>query len=404
MFTRTHRVALTSIALAFASPATADSVVTPIDESTFLQLVTKGPHALALGDRARAAYAAVGTASVVPNPTLSYEREAVPSLDTRDDYVRLGWTLDVAGRRGLARGAARAGADAERAGVEHAVLALQLDARLAFLDALYTREHLARLDDARTALQTIVDSLRTRSAQGDASSYDFERAALELELLDDERMNARRELAIAQLRLGGFIGRPTTPYDATGTVTLPRPLDQSLAPARSDVLAARARERQADRELASARRTWIPRFDLVVGMIASASGPADGLGYIVGIGGELPVFDRGGAHAAKARAEVKRWRSEADALALTATAEVAQAHRELALRIEQAEAYAAGPAKHAVDLQKRAIVAYREGDRSILELLDVQRTARDVLVHVLELAYRARRAELALWRALGRTP
>ena len=404
MFTRTHRVAMTSIALAIASPSTADNVVVTIDESTFLQRVATAPHVRALDDRARAAHAAVGAAAVLPNPTLSYEREAVPSLDAYDDFARLGWTLDLAGRRGLAGGAARAGADAERASVDHAVLALQLDARLAFLDAVYTREHLARLDDARTALQTIVDSLRTRSAQGDASSYDFDRAALELELLDDERTTVRRELAIAQLRLGGFVGKPTTPHDAIGALTLPRPLDGPLVPARSDVLAARARERQADRELASARRTWIPRFDLVVGMKASTSGPADGIGYVVGIGGDLPLFDRGGAHAAKARAEVKRWRSEADALALTATAEVEQAHRELALRIEQAEAYAAGPAKRAGDLQLRATVAYREGDRSILELLDVQRTAREALVHVLELAYLARRAELGLWRALGRTP
>jgi len=53
-------------------------------------------------------------------------------------------------------------------------------------------------------------------------------------------------------------------------------------------------------------------------------------------------------------------------------------------------------------LQQRATVAYREGDRPILELLDVHRTARHVAVRALDLIYEARRAELAVRRALGR--
>ena len=137
-------------------------------------------------------------------------------------------------------------------------------------------------------------------------------------------------------------------------------------------------------------------------MIA-VSGPSnEGLGYIVGIGGELPVFDRGAA--AVHRAEAKRWEREAEALASDAVAETEQARRELELRIVQAEAFAAGPAKRAVDLLRRAGVAYREGDRPILELLDVHRAARNARARALELVYQARRAELALRRASGRNP
>src|SRR5512139_3610872 len=104
MRTRTHRVAAALVATsvaAFASPSTADSVVVSIDEPTYLQHVQAEPPTRALDDRARAARAAVGAAAVLPNPTLAYEREAIPSLDAHDDFVRLGWSLDLAGRRGL---------------------------------------------------------------------------------------------------------------------------------------------------------------------------------------------------------------------------------------------------------------------------------------------------------------
>jgi outer membrane protein TolC len=387
-------------------PASADQPAAPpaLDEATFLRRVAeRSPRRQVFDDRRRAASAVVRVAAVLPNPTLSYEREALPSLDSHEDFLRLGWTLDLAGRRGLATASARAAAEAERANVERDALLLEIEARVAYLEVAHARQQVARLDESRTALLAVVDTLRSRAQQGDASNYDAERAALELDTLDDEHASARRKLEVARLRLGALLGEPATPYDASDPITLPaRPADGPLAPRRPDVDAALARVRQAERDLTAARRSWIPRFELVVGMKSSESSGSEGLGYIAGIGGELPVFDRGGASAARSRADARRWQSEARALATEAIAEGEQARRDLVLRIEQAEAYAAGPATRAIDLQRRAVVAYREGDRPILELLDVQRGARHAAVRVLELIYEARRAELELRRALGR--
>ena len=397
---------VTTLVVVHPVPTSADQRVAPaaLDEPTFLRRVAeRSPRRQVFDDRRRLATASIGVASVLPNPTLAYEREAVPGLDAHDDFVRLAFPVDVAGRRGLSAAAARAGADAEHATVERDAFVVQLEARLAYLDAAYARQLLARLDESRIALAAIADALRSRAAQGDASSYDAERAALELEALDDERASARRVLEVARLRLGGLVGEPATPHDAADAITLPaRPPEGALVPVRPEVDAALARGRQAERERTAARRRWIPRLDVVAGMLSSASSDGQGIGYIVGIGGDLPLFDRGGASAARSRAEAKRWQSEARALALEAAAESEQARRELALRVEQAEAYAAGPAKRALDLQRRATLAYREGDRPILELLDVHRGARQASVRALELVYEARRADLHLRRALGR--
>jgi len=387
-------------------PTHADERVGPptLDEATFLtRVAADSPRHAVHEDRRRAAGAAVAIASALPNPTLGYEREAVPGLDAHDDFLRLGWTLDLSGRRGLGTAAARAGADAERSTVEREAQMLAIEARAAYLDAAHARLVVARLDESRMSLAAMVEALRSRFTQGDASSYDADRAALELDALDDERATAQRSLAVAQLRLGALIGEPAAAYDAIDPVTLPpRPSAGGESPRRPEIDAALARAVQAERESTAAQRSWIPRLELIAGVLASSSADGDGIGYIVGIGGDLPVFNRGTAAAAHGRAEAKRWRSEARALATEVRAEAEQARRELALRIEQAEAYAAGPALRAADLQQRATVAYREGDRPILELLDVHRTARHVAVRALDLIYEARRAELAVRRALGR--
>jgi outer membrane protein TolC len=176
--------------------------------------------------------------------------------------------------------------------------------------------------------------------------------------------------------------------------------------ARADIEVARSRARQARSEAAAAWRTWIPRLDVMVGVMASTSntgiGPGSGTGYVVGVGGELPVFSRGGPAVTRARSERLRWESEVVALTAEAQGEVIQARIALQLRIAQAIAYTAGPAQRALDLQRRATVAYREGDRPILELLDVHRTARLAAIRELELIYEARTAELAWHRAHGK--
>jgi outer membrane protein TolC len=381
-----------------------DAALVSLDEATFIKRVLEtSPRRRALDDRRTAARAQVGAASPLPNPTLSYEREAVPGLAASDDFLRLAWTIDPSGRRGLAGAAARAGAEAERFTVERDAFVLEIEARVAYLDAAHARELAARLDAARIPLAELVETLRSRSRQGDTSSYDADRAALELDGLDDERASARRSREIGRLRLGALLGQPGTAYDPADAFALPaKPADTDVAPHRPDVDAALSRAAQADRELAAARRGWVPRLELVVGVMRTASMGGDGTGYVVGLGGDLPLFNAGGAAADRSRAEAKRWRSEAQALTSEARGEAELARRDLILRIEQAETYLAGPATRAADLQRRATVAYREGDRTILELLDVQRAARHASVRAVELIYEARRAALTLRLARGR--
>lgn len=409
MVPRFCAVAGLAVALATFRPviARADegaAIMATLDEATFLKrVIERSPRRATFDARRRAAFAEVAVAGALPNPTLSYERESVPGLASSNDFLRLGWSLDLAGRRGLARSATRSAAEAEQHEVDRDAWVFEADARVAYLEAVYAREHVAQLEVARTALVQLLDVLRSRAAQGETSSYDADRAALELDLLDDERSSARRMLETARLKLGALMGEPTTPYEASEPLVLPARPGALADPDRPELDAARARIAQARHELRLAERRWVPRLDLLGGVMVSRSGGADGVGYSISIAGELPVFDRGRVAADRARADAKRWQAETATLTNDVRGEAAQAARELSLRIEQSEAYTRGPATRATDLQRRATSAFREGERPILELLDVQRTARHVGMRALELVYEARRAQIALLRASGRT-
>jgi outer membrane protein TolC len=375
-----------------------------LTEASFLaRMRARAPRYLAATARARAAATWPAAAAVRPNPTVAYEREAVPALATAEDRLRLGWALELGPRRPRAIAAAAAGAHAELLGAAHERALIESDARLAYLDAVHARARRAALEAARGALAELVATLRARATGGDASAYDADRAALELDALDDDGASATRSAELAELRLGALVGEPTTRVAPRDPLTLPAvPAAAGPAPgARADAAAAAARAAQAEHDRAAAQRAWIPRLELVAGLVAGAASGARGLGYVVGVGGELPVLDRGRAAAARSHAEAQRWRSEAAALAQEAIAELTQAQRDLALRVAQAVAHGAGPAARAAELARRASIAYREGDRTILELLDVLRTARHAAVRQLELVYEARRAEIELARARG---
>lgn len=379
-----------------------------LDEATFLaELRTRSPRLAAGAARARAADAAVGEHGLSPNPSLAYEREHVPGLGTHDDRLRLSWPVDLSGRRDAALAVARLAADATAAEVDADALAVELDARVAYAVAAAARERHDALAAARAPLAEITALLAERARAGDAATYDADRVALELDLVDDELRSAARTRDAARAALGGWLGDAATPVDATDDVPLPAAApdapDGGDAAPRADVTAAHRRGDAARAEARLARR-WLPTLELGLGLQWSAAGDDDGLGYVVTLGGELPVRERGAARARRAAADAAAWDAEATARAAEAGAAVATARADLAAVAAQARAFADGPARRAAALTTGARVAYVEGDRGIVELLDALRAERAAVARALELRLEARLAELALWRAEGRSP
>lgn len=400
--------AVAAACAATATPVRADEHP-PLDRAALAARLASGtPRMRAARARVDVATADIDLAGVRPNPSIGWEREAVPARDTHDDFVRLAVPLDLSGRRGVRMNAARAGLDAERAEADRTALEVAHDAYAAYARAAHARQRQAVLDATRAQLAELVDTLAARTRGGDVADLDATRAALELDLLDDLRTTARRERDDAERALAATLGQAggfRAADDLPAPTAEPRSASGGGA-TRADVAAARHRAEAARREAQAARRGWVPELELSVGALVSTDAAASGteLGYVVGLSGTLPLFDRGQAAAKRSRALAAAWAADADALAAGASANVQRWRARVDALGEQSRAFDAGPRAQATTLVRRMTSAYRDGARDLLDVIDAHRAARDVELRALDLLLDTELARIELARSEGSLP
>ncbi len=379
----------------------------PVSEREFLERVQRtDPRLDALAARVDLDRAEVVDAGRLANPALAFDREEVfdgGSLGA-ENFLRLQWPVDVSGRRGRRQQAARRGVDAARAESQRAAFLLLLDALDLYHDAAHARLRTETLRQGREALAGVVEVVRARKSAGDVSGYDLHRLELELADYDDQIAEAEIGLAGWRRRLAALAGAPGELHDAVDPLELPAPVARQPGDglrARQDLRAALLRIDQADRELAAARRGWVPGLIVSGGLATADLGDRHAIGYVAGLAIDLPLFDRD--QAARARSEARRREHQATARAIEreATAAIEVAADELARRIEQGRRHRTDQVDRLADLLRRAQTVYREGDRPIVELLDAHRTAREIRLRALDIRRDALRARTALWRARG---
>jgi outer membrane protein, heavy metal efflux system len=395
--------------LALPQPAGAQQPI-PLDEQEFLARFQRSdPRFQVLAARIDESRAEVTDARVLPNPSLAFDREEVfpAGGSLPENFVRLAIPLNLSGRRSLRIRAAEAGVTASRAETSLDATLLVLDALDMYYDAAYARLRVEALRQGRTDLGRLVDVVRSRRSAGDVSGYDLDRLELELGAYDDSIAGADTELAAGRRRLAALVGDPDRLFDASTTLDLPDvPGDLArrsgaAAEKRGDVRAARLRAEESGHQLAAARRTWVPGFVVTGGFKTTDLGDETARGYAVGLAMELPLFDRGQADQARSSARQRQWQGQARAMERAAAVAIASAAEGLARQVAQARRHEETQVNRIADLVRRATTAYREGERPIFELLDAYRVARDVRLRQLELRRDARKAAIALARALG---
>ena len=397
---------LLSTVVAIAVPVTAEAE--PVDEDTYVE------RALDADPRPRTARAEVGdaaadeaSAAVRDNPTIGVDREQVFG-DTGDTehVVAIDVPLDLSGRRGRRVAAARARTAAARALAGAADVEVALDARAAYREAAYRRARAALLAEGRADLARAVEIVRARVEAGDTAEYEVERIELELIEYDDELAEAELERDAAERALGARLGLEA--IETTGQVPLPP------APPDPEVLAGRAAERPeavaldhladaAGADAAAASRAWFPDLVLRGGAKSLSAGDDTHWGYVIGLAIELPLFDRGAAEKAQARAARGRVEAARAGLADRTLARVEAARDHLAKRRTLAETSTAERTERIETLIGAAEVAYREGG-PLADLLDAYRLRRRARLRGLDLRHDAALAEIALWRVVGRLP
>lgn len=389
-----------------SSPDTAGSL---LNEAEVIRLArSKHPAASVAQARQRISDARAQLAAPLPNPTIEWTRESVETgpVGSQDFFVAT-FSLDIAGPR------------TERALIAADVASSQLDstvtragavveALLAYYGIVFAEQRVDLLADAAADLDEAARVLRSREAVGRASGYESARLIIASQLSRSQLAQARAEVDGEKSRLAILLDLPG-PIVVQDTSLKLAAMDEvagwALLDGRSNpsVQKATRSQQRSQQAVERSKLTWIPTIDLSAGM-THVNQVERGYGYVLGVSLGLPVFDRGQALRGRARAAHMLASARSNALRQTINAEAARQlllHRSARDQLEQLEA---NVLRHVTTLVEAARSGYREGERTIVELLDAQRTQTEVAQRRLDLRRTAKFAEIRLRSAAGELP
>lgn len=386
------------------SPASAQGL---IEAEALRRFERENTYARAFAARVRAVRGETRGWSLPPNPAVTYTRE--DAAGGQDNFLLVQQSVPLSGRLGLLRRAGRSTVGAAEAELAYELLQLRSDFRTAFFALLLAQERGALFEAWVPQLRETVRILREREREGEGSAFDRLRAERELANGEANLASARIIQAQARGKLASFFAPGTDPASlvvqgdfvaGTALPVLEELLTRSLT-VRGDYLASQRQLERFGYEQRAAERLRIPEPILSAGLKrTSILGRAD-IGYTFSVTVPIPLFIRGQADEARARAAVEQTESVIAARRQQIETEVKTAYETLRLRRRMAQEYARELGDKGAELSRIARLAYEEGEQGILELLDAYRVALFSRLQALELAGSAKLAELELNRAVG---
>jgi cobalt-zinc-cadmium efflux system outer membrane protein len=337
-----------------------------------------------------------------PNPSVTYSREGAGFTEflQAEQSLPIFGTRDALSRAGVA---ATAAAEAER---DMRLWRLRSDAAAAVARVVAEQ---GRLESARAHIREVerlIEILRTREREGEGSRFDRLRA--EQERHDSHQLVTSATVALSEARalLTGMLP-PNMSFTTIATAQISQqpvvPIETLLMRSTSTRAELRALQQLGERatlEAEAARRARRPSPNVFGGVKRADAATGRATGSVFGLNVALPLFDSGGREAARWEAERARVEAERAAIDYRIRSEIIGASEVLAVRQAALSQEQPGTAEELVQI---AVVAYREGEVGILELLDAARTASRARIRSIDLRLDVRLAQIALERAMGET-
>jgi cobalt-zinc-cadmium efflux system outer membrane protein len=409
--TTPFRAAAWLLLLSGAARAQTSTPVPPLRLSEALQLAREhNPDLAAARADLEAAHAQRDAAVALPNPVLAYSTSKIPTDGTPagtiygndfysrsyDTVVSAGELVEIGGKRSNRRSSADAGIAAAEARLADAERLLDASVVKAYVAAAVASRSAALTRDSADSFARSETIAREREAAGDLSAAD--RAQIEIAAGKFLADAAQSDLAAANARraLAALLGRPAVvladDLDALAGGDEDAGNDVSALAKRPDLLALDAAVRRADADLGLQKAFRVPDPTLSIQYEREPPDQRNTFGF--GVSLPLPLFNRnaGGIRAATVAAEsarrdlVKgRLRAEQD---LAATRDALESARARAARLS------GELAPKARSVRETVRYAWEQGGASLLELLESERNANDLL-----LAAAAAEGDLAAARA-----
>jgi cobalt-zinc-cadmium efflux system outer membrane protein len=385
------RVGLSCVALAAGCGSAAAGEA--LDVERYVEIVLRShPSAAQASGLQAAAEAEQTVARLFPDPVFEYSRGTGRSTDgtgssARETGYSLSQTIPWPGTFSAGIRAGDRAADGLRAGADAVRWELEVAAREAFARLEGSR---SMLDIARAAeedARSLRDLVARRAELGESRESDRIKAAVEW-------LRQQRNLTAAERGAGAI----ETIVRTLAVETLPHPLEIKVTthpplPALDrDAIAARLVERnpraraaraEAERQnalLSAARRGRMP--DLGLTLFQENEIDREGDGVLLGI--RLPLWNANRGDIARARSAAEVSGAEAGSVRISLAAELEGRLRDLQIAGEQARLLDSELLPAATRSVELARFSYEEGETSLLDLLDAQRTYRDTQREAIE--------------------
>jgi outer membrane protein, heavy metal efflux system len=366
---------------------TLDDVLKLLDERSPRTIAGRASIAVAAADRI--------TAATLPNPTISYGGvHLAAGLSTgaiTQNQFLVEQPLLFLHQRQARLQVANANVDAEEARVADALASRRLSVRSTFASLLSRQEQLRLLQQALDNMEHVQQLVRGKAAAGDRSKYDVARVEVETESVRVETMSAAADVEDLAGQLAVLLGFPGWSPRAIGTLevrdNLPTSVEELWATAderRPSLLALRRQQVAARGGVFLAQRERLPVPAISGGLQTTRE--VTGTSALFGVSVPLPFFDRNQGAIAKATAEMTAADLELQAAQAEVRAQIENSALVLTKRKEALRTFEGAVTDRVPVLQRMAEDAYREGSADILELLDANRSLRDLQVeHVQQL-------------------
>jgi cobalt-zinc-cadmium efflux system outer membrane protein len=338
------------------------------------------------------AAAHVSGAGALDDPSVMYRGWQVPVTKPWDynaamNMFMVGQSFPGPGKRALRSQVATDAISVTKSELEAKKREISAAVRIAFYDLLRTADELRVHDEQVGIARQAFEAARIKYSVGKVSQQDVLKAQVALTKLVEHLVMLEQDADLSRATLNTLLGRsPDTPLEvegehlvATQVPTLAE-LKQLALQSRPELMASAATIKQAQDEVALARKQYLPDFSANVGYMLMPSGSQFRNNYMIEGSMTLPWFNRRKheSEIGEAKAAVEERQAECDALRLA----VFQQIQEALIR--------ANSARRLVDLYQNSlrpqsettlrstVIAYENDRTDILNLLDSQNTTLDV--------------------------
>jgi cobalt-zinc-cadmium efflux system outer membrane protein len=284
---------------------------------------------------------------------------------------------------------------------------IELDARLAYFRLLFAQAQVEVDRAAEEDARSLLDLMTRRASLGEAREVDRIKARVEWLRQDRELSAAHREETASEAILR-TLARDPLPESLRLSGALPRHTDamRALLDAKPDRLEmspvltrASAEAARAASLLSSARRGRVP--DLGFSFFRQKELDREAWGGSLGV--VVPLWNARRGDVARAEAESRLRAADAEGVRLSLLADLATRRRDVETLAVQVASLEGDLLPSAAESVRLARLLFEEGETSLLDLLDAQRTAREARREEIRARFDLASAIAELQRLLGPT-